>query len=160
MILRRYAARCLLPEARPSYIAEGGVIGQLSKSNVAQPGSIIAGRYLTTRTKYTAASTAVAGRDTGRGRGGGRRQVGREGGGGVGGEGSGGDGSITFSAASSEPAAAAPPVASSCPRYVLPPPSWSLAELKLVQRASDSDTNVDDGTAEPVLSRDEVPIHS
>lgn len=159
MILRRYVARCLLPQAWPSYIAEDGVIGLLSKSNVAQPGSIIAGRYLT-RTNCTAA-TGATGRDTKRGRGrGGGREVGREGGGGVGGEGSGGDGSITFSAASSEPAAAAPPVASSCPRYVLPPPSWSLAELKLVQRASDSATNVDDGTAEPVLSRDEVPIYS
>ncbi|CAN0440668.1 unnamed protein product, partial [Laminaria digitata] len=66
------------------------------------------------------------------------------------------DGSATtVSAASSEPPPA-PQAASASPPYVLPPASWSLADLKLVQRASGSDDNVDEGTARAVLSREEV----
>lgn len=113
MILRSYVARCLLPEARASFVADDAVIGLLSNSKGARNGAIIARRYLATRTSIA-----------------------------------------TVSVSSAEPTPA-PPAACSSTQYVLPPPSWSLADLKLVQRSSDSD-NVDEGTARAVLSREEV----
>lgn len=156
MLLRRYAARYLLPEARASLVVEDDAIGLHSKINDARSRPIIARRYLATRTNMTAVSTVagagaggvVRGEEGGRGRGGG--------GGGAGGE-SRGDGGATVSASSSE-TAPTPPAACSSPRYVLPPPSWSLADLKLVQRASDSDDTVHEGTAGSVLSREEVTL--
>lgn len=153
MVLRRYAARCLLHKARVSFVVEDAAIVLYSKRKDARSGPIIARRYLATGTNRTAVSTAAG---AGGGGGVGRGERGGGGGGGGGWEGgSRGDGGATVSTSSSEPEPA-PPVACSSPSYVLPPPSWSLADLKLVQRASDSDENVDEGTAGAVLSREEV----
>lgn len=148
MIVRRYAARCLLPKAGVSFIAEDVAIVLHSNRKDARSGPVIARRYLATGTNLTAVSTAGAAGGGGVGRG-------ERGGGGGGWEReSRGNGGATVST-SSEPEPA-PPVACSSPPYVLPPPSWSLADLKLVQRASDSDDNVDEGTVGAVLSREEV----